>query len=338
MEVRLCLQLSYCDVNERKVCCSDCIDVDSKMHWFLRKPNASVPPNTTMTEKAAKRRPVRPHTIRARKHNGPPITLVSAYDYPFARFADLAEIDIVFVSDALASVGLGRDDTLSVTMDEMVYHTQAVKRGAGNSLVLAALPFLSYSHPKEAIANAGRLLKDGGAAAVEVEGCAELADTVAALTSSGVGVVAHVGLTKKIASRTGSYRTQGQDSESALTIIEDALTLAEAGAFAIILECVPDRVAAIVTDLVSVPTIGIGAGPYCDGQGLISQDMLGLYDKFAPKFVHQFGQLGGAAVDAFRAFQKEVGERRFPAERHTVSVGDDILIEMLNHVQISGVS
>lgn len=286
-----------------------------------------------MTEIVSQRKRVRPNGIRDRKVNGPAITLVSAYDYPFARFADLAGIDIVFVSDAFASVGLGRDDTLSVTMDEMVYHTRAVKRGAGQSLVLAALPFLSYSNPKDAISNAGRLVKDAGACAVEVEGCAELSNTIAALTASGVAVVAHVGLTKKIASRTGSYRTQGQDPESALTVIEDALALAEAGAFALILECIPDRVAAIITELIPVPTIGIGAGPYCDGQGLISQDMLGLYDKFCPKFVRQFGQLGTAAVEALKEFQADVGERRFPAQEHTVSVGDEMLTDMLSRIR-----
>lgn len=282
---------------------------------------------------APSRKQVRPNAILDRKRGGPPITLVSAYDYPFARMADIAGMDIVFVSDAFASVGLGRDDTLSVTVDEMIYHTKAVKRGAGGCLVLAALPFLSYATTKDALSNAGRLVKEAGACAVEVEGCADLSDTVAALTDSGVAVVAHVGLTKKLASRTGSYRTQGQDPESALDIIEDALALVDAGAFALILECVTDRVAAVITQLVKVPTIGIGSGPYCDGQGLISQDMLGLYDKFCPKFVQQFGQLGAAAVDAYRSFQLDVNERRFPAREHTVSIGDDMLSELLSRVR-----
>ena len=296
-------------------------------------PRATIEPGIDMIEAAAPRKRVRPIGIRERKSHGPAITLVSAYDYPFARFADLAGIDIVFVSDALASVGLGRDDSLSVTMDEMVYHTKAVKRGAGQTLVLAALPFLSYSSAKEAIGNAARLIKDAGADAIEIEGCAELSGTVSALTASGVAVVAHVGLTKKIASRTGSYRTQGQDPESALAVIEDALALTEAGAFALILECIPDRVAAIITELVSVPTIGIGAGPYCDGQGLISQDMLGLYDKFCPKFVRQFGQLGAAAVEAFKDFKGDVALRRFPEKEHAVSIGDDVLTAMLTRIR-----
>lgn len=283
----------------------------------------------------AQRKRVTPTSIRGRKHCGPQITLVSAYDYPFARCADRAGIDIIFVSDALASVGLGRGDSLSVTVDEIVYHTKAVRSGAGNSMVLASLPYLSYSNPKEAIANAGRLIKEGGACAVEVEGCAELADTVHALSQSGIAVAAHVGLTKKVAARTGSYRTQAQDTESALAVIEDALALSAAGAFALVLECIPDRIAAVITQLVREPTIGIGAGPYCDGQGLITQDMLGLYDKFKPKFVQQFAQLGDRAIEGFSLFRSDVEAKRFPNQGHAVPIGDEILTDMLRRLQRS---
>lgn len=290
-----------------------------------------------MTENiAGQRKRVTPNSIRNRKKSGAPITLVSAYDYPFARCADRAGIDIISVSDALASVGLGRRDTLSVTIEEMIYHTKAVRNGAGNSLVLATLPYLSYTNPRDAVASAGRLIKEGGACAVEIEGCADLAPTVHALHDSGIAVIAHVGLTKKIAARTGSYQTLGKDEDSALAIIEDALALADAGAFALILECIPDRIASVITELVAPPTIGIGAGPYCDGQGLVTQDMLGLFDKFTPKFVHQFAQLGSAAIEGFRSFKENVEQKQFPGQPHTVAVGDQVLMGMLQRLQSAG--
>ncbi|MGB6009405.1 3-methyl-2-oxobutanoate hydroxymethyltransferase [Castellaniella sp.] len=282
---------------------------------------------------AVQRKRVTPNGIRSRKNGAGSITMVSAYDYPFARCADEAGIDIVFVSDALASVGLGRSDTLSVTLDEMVHHTKAVRAGAGNSLVLSTLPYLSYPNPREAIASASRLVKEGGANAVEVEGCADLGPTVHALVDSGIAVVAHVGLTKKIAARTGSYRTLGTDMPSALETVEDALSLADAGAFAVILECIPDRLAQLITQLIDVPTIGIGAGPYCDGQGLVTQDMLGLFDKFVPKFVQQFAHLGQAAIEGYVRFRDSVEQRQFPASQHTVRADDQVLADMLRHLR-----
>lgn len=275
------------------------------------------------------RKQVTPNSIRARKNTNSSITLVSAYDYPFAKFAENAGVDIVFVSDAFASVGLGRSDTLSVTVDEVVYHSKAVCAGVDKSLVLAAMPHLTYTSPREAISNASRIIKEGGAAAVEVEGCLDLAPTVKALVDSGIAVVAHVGLTKKIAARTGSYRTQGQDANSALGIIEDAMALADAGAFALILECIPDRLAAVITELVDIPTIGFGAGPYCDGQALITQDLLGLFDKFVPKFVHQYAQLGNQATQAFIEFKESVNQREFPGPNHVVGIDDLVLNEMI---------
>ena len=282
---------------------------------------------------AAQRKRVTPNGIRSRKNGADPITLVSAYDYPFARCADEAGIDIIFVSDALASVGLGRGDTLSVTLDEMIHHTKAVKAGSGNSLVLATLPYLSYPNPREAIASASRLVKEGGAQAIEIEGCADLAPTVHALVDCGIAVVAHVGLTKKVAARTGSYRTMGLDAQSALETVEDAMALADAGAFALILECIPDRLAQLITQLVGVPTIGIGAGPYCDGQGLVTQDMLGLFDKFVPKFVQQFAHLGHAAIEGYARFRDSVGQHPFPAAQHTVAADDRVLAEMLQYLR-----
>jgi 3-methyl-2-oxobutanoate hydroxymethyltransferase len=251
--------------------------------------------------------------------------LVTAYDFPFAQYADDAGIDIVFVSDAFASVGMGQANTLSVTVDEVVYHTRGVRRALNSSLLLASLPFLSYTTPAEAILSAGRLVREGGAEAVEVEGGADLAPIVHALTQAGVAVVAHVGLTKVLAARTGSYRSQAQDPDSAVCIIQDALALTRAGAFALVLECIPDRIAAAITQLVTVPTIGIGAGPHCDGQGLVTQDMLGLFDKFTPKFVQKFAALGQEARSGFLAFRQSVETAAFPGSAHTLAIGDDTL-------------
>lgn len=275
------------------------------------------------------RRKITPVSIRSRKNGGAPITLVTAYDYPFASYAEQAGIDIVFVSDAFASVGMGCENTLSVTVDEVVYHTRAVRRAVSSSLVLASLPFLSYTTPADAVHNAGRLIRDGGADAVEVEGSADLVPIVRALTKAGIAVVAHVGLTKVLAARTGSYRSQAQDAESAIAIIHDALALSDAGAFALVVECIPDRIAAAITELVPIPTIGIGAGGYCDGQGLVTQDMLGLFEKFTPKFVQKFAALGDTARDGFRLFKENVESAAFPGSVHTLAIGDEKLDDIV---------
>lgn len=289
-----------------------------------------------MAESPRPRRKITPNVLRSRKGVGVPITMVTAYDYPFALYAEQAGIDIVFVSDAFASVGLGRENTLSVTVEEVLYHTRAVRRAVCSSLLLASLPFLSYTTPAEAIQSAGRLIREGGAEAVEVEGGADLVPVVRALTQAGIAVVAHVGLTKVLASRTGSYRSQAQDPESALEIIGDALALVEAGAFALVLECIPDRIAAAITELVPVPTIGIGAGAFCDGQGLVTQDMLGLFEKFTPKFVHKFAALGAQARDGFAAFKESVETSAFPSTANTVAIGDDVLDAIVSRLVGTG--
>lgn len=269
------------------------------------------------------RKRVTTETIRKQKDSGEPITLVTAYDYPMARWADQAGIDVVMVSDAFASVGLGREDTLAVTLDEMIHHTRAVRAGAGSSLTVATMPFLSYVRPREALANASRLVKEGGAQAVEIEGDAGLARTVRSLHEAGIAVLAHVGLTKTITSRTGSYRGRGRTADDAKSIVEDALTLAEAGAFAVLIECVPDRVAGLITEKLDVPTIGIGAGLDCDGQGLVSQDLLGMFDKFCPSFVKRYAALGDLAIEALDTFRGDVAEKRFPGAEHVATMDDD---------------
>ncbi|MEZ5646234.1 MAG: 3-methyl-2-oxobutanoate hydroxymethyltransferase [Burkholderiaceae bacterium] len=282
------------------------------------------------------RRKVTPTALMGRKSQGPQITLTTAYDFPFASFAEQAGIDIVFVSDAFASVGLGRDNTLSVTVDEVVYHLKATRRAVSNSLLLASMPFLSYTTPADAVRNAGRMIQEGGADAVEIEGNSDVVPVVRALTQAGIAVVAHVGLTRLIASRTGSYRSQAQEPDSAIAIINDAIALTNAGAFAIVLECIPDRIAAAITELVSVPTIGIGAGPNCDGQGLVTQDMLGLFEKFTPKFVQKFAALGEEARNGLRQFKHSVESCTFPSTAHTLGIEDHVLDAIVAQINGAG--
>lgn len=264
------------------------------------------------------RRPVTPLAVQRKKKSGEPITLVTAYDYPIARYADLAEIDIVFVSDAFAVVGLGRANTSSVTVDEVVYHTKAVRAGSGACLVLSAMPLLSHGSRDQALASAGRLIKEGGADAVEVEGGQEVASVIEALRDNGVAVVGHVGLTKQASSLTGSHATHGKSAEDAVRILKDAQAVQEAGAFALVLECIPDRLAEHITSRLSIPTIGIGAGPHCNGQGLVAQDMLGLFDKFCPKFVKRYRETGKEIAEAFSAYRADVIQGNFPGIQQTV--------------------
>lgn len=269
------------------------------------------------------RKQITTETVRLKKGGSDPITLVTAYDYPMARWADEAGIDVVMVSDAFASVGLGRENAFSVTIEETIYHTRAVRAGSGSCLTVATMPFLSYARRSEAVTNAGRLIKEAGAHAVELEGDAGLAKTVSALRDAGIPVLAHVGLTKTVSSLTGGYRTQGRTAEGAIAVVKDAVALADAGAFAVLLECIPDRVAKIITKKLDVPTIGIGAGPFCDGQALVSQDLLGMFDKFCPAFVKRYAALGDTAIEAMQRFRTDVAQQRFPAAEHTRTIDDD---------------
>lgn len=280
-------------------------------------------------ENNRQKKKVTPQEIKNRKFGGEKITLVTAYDYPVAKWASESEIDIVFVSDALATVGLGRSDVYSVSIEEMVYHTKAVKEGAGDSLLLVAMPFLSYSNSLDATVAARRLIKEGGASALELEGGAETAEVIRALAMEGIPVVGHIGLTKKNAFAVGEYRIQGKEAGDIGKIINDAIAVAEAGAFAIILECIPDRVAEIISEIINIPTIGFGAGPFCDGQALVTQDMLGMFDKFCPKFVRRYAEVGELVKESFATYREEVTTRTFPAQKHTVSISDDVLAEVV---------
>lgn len=285
-----------------------------------------------------KRKKVTPLALLRKRRNGEKITMVSAYDYPTACWADKAWVDIVFVSDALATVGLGRESVLSVTVDEIVYHTKAVKNGSGNCLVLAAMPFQSYSSRDRGIENAARIVMEGGAHAVEIEGDRRVAGIVAGIVQSGIPVVAHIGLTKSIASRTGHYQVQGKNADSALSLVEDAIAFEEAGATALVIECVPRELARIITSRVSIPTISIGSGPDCSGQGLVTQDMLGIFDEFCPSFVKRYGSFSIEAVNALKKFVNEVDQGMFPSQPHSKSLDPAVMNELLQEVGRSSIA
>ncbi|MDH7576687.1 MAG: 3-methyl-2-oxobutanoate hydroxymethyltransferase [Bacillota bacterium] len=252
-------------------------------------------------------------TLQEMKAKGEKITLLTAYDYPTARILDEAGIDILLVGDSLGNVILGYENTLSVTMAEMIHHTKAVARGARRALVVGDLPFLSYQVSiGEALRNGGRFLQEAGAQAVKLEGGKERAETVRALVETGIPVMGHLGLTPQSVHQLGGYRVQGRTEEAARRLMEDALALEEAGIFALVLECIPAKVAAEITSRLRVPTLGIGAGPACDGQVLVTHDLLGLTGRRVPKFVKQYANFYEDMLAAIRSFQADVKEGEFP--------------------------
>jgi 3-methyl-2-oxobutanoate hydroxymethyltransferase len=263
-------------------------------------------------------------TFQAKKDRGEPITMLTAYDYPTARLVDEAGADAILVGDSLAMVVLGHDNTLSVTMDEMLHHCRAVSRGAGAALLIGDMPFMSYqADVAEAVRNAGRFLSEGGMDAVKLEGGRDMVDTIRAILRAGIPVQGHIGLTPQSVNALGGWRVQGRTADAAETLIEDALALQEAGVFSIVLESVPARLGRLITELLEVPTIGIGAGVATDGQVLVLHDAIGLFDQFKPKFVKRYAELGGAIRAAARAYCSEVEARAFPAEEHTYRMPDD---------------
>ena len=252
------------------------------------------------------------------KQRGEKITCLTAYDYSFARILDAAGVDILLVGDSVGSVVQGQANTLPVTLDEMIYHTKAVVRGRTRALVVGDMPFLSFQVSKEqAVQNAGRFLQDAGAEAVKLEGGVAMRKTIAAITRVGIPVMGHVGLTPQSVHRFGGYKIQGKDKERRKTIVNDALAVEEAGGFAIVLEGMPAELAQEITERLTIPTIGIGAGSNCDGQVLVIHDMLGLFDDFTPKFVKRYADLKSIMTGAVESFIKEVREQKFPGEEHS---------------------
>jgi 3-methyl-2-oxobutanoate hydroxymethyltransferase len=251
--------------------------------------------------------------LSARKHAGKKITMLTAYDATMARLLDLAGIDMLLVGDSLGTVIMGCDNTLQVTLDAVIHHTKAVTNGAKRALVVSDMPFLTYQvSVAEALRNAGRLVQEGGAAAVKLEGGAAVADTVARLVSVGIPVMGHIGLTPQSVHQLGGFRQVGKTQLEAEKVLEDARCLERAGAFAVVLEAMPNDLAAAITAELKIPTIGIGAGPDCDGQVLVSYDAFGLFDTFVPKFVKQYAKLGDTVTDATKQYIAEVQDGRFP--------------------------
>ncbi|HOK20285.1 MAG TPA: 3-methyl-2-oxobutanoate hydroxymethyltransferase [Thermosynergistes sp.] len=245
------------------------------------------------------------------------ISMITAYDYPSARFVDKAGIEIILVGDSLAMTVMGLDSTVPVTMEEMIHHTKAVVRGVENAMVIGDLPFGSYNQSKEqAIANATRLMKEGGCDAVKLEGGVEMAEITKAIVDAGIPVMGHIGLTPQTISKLGGFKVQGKGAQEAEKLLKGALALQEAGIFSIVLECVPEEVGRLVTEKLSIPTIGIGGGRYCDGQVLVFHDTLGLFEKFLPKFVKRYRNLGEEIVKALEEYKQEVKEGKFPGPEH----------------------
>lgn len=264
--------------------------------------------------------------IKDRKEKGIPITMLTAYDYAMAKMLDSAQIDMILVGDSLGNVVLGYDSTLPVTMEDMIHHAKAVCRGAKNTMVVVDMPFMSYQvSVTEAVKNAGRLLKETGAQAVKVEGGIEIIEAVKAIVRAGIPVVGHLGLTPQSIHQLGGFKVQGKDEETAKKLIDDAKLLAQSGVFALVLECVPEKLAAKITQMIAVPTIGIGAGSVCDGQVLVVNDMLGMYSVFTPKFVKKFANLQAQMLEAILEYKQEVTARTFPAKEHTFSIADEVL-------------
>jgi 3-methyl-2-oxobutanoate hydroxymethyltransferase len=246
------------------------------------------------------------------------ITMLTAYDYPFAKIVDEAGIDAIIVGDSVGMVVQGLENTLPVTMDEMIYHTNIVSRAVKNAMVIGDLPFMSYqASVEEAVRNAGKFLKDAGASAVKIEGGAEVAQHIRAMTKSDIPVMAHIGLTPQSIHRMGGYKIQGKTEESAKKLLEEAHIAEDAGAFSLLLEAIPKGLARKITEELSIPTIGIGAGPYCDGQVLVLHDVIGLFERFLPKFAKRYTNLKDEALKAIIAYKEEVEKGIFPSEEHS---------------------
>ncbi|SMP59978.1 3-methyl-2-oxobutanoate hydroxymethyltransferase [Anoxynatronum buryatiense] len=255
--------------------------------------------------------------LQKMKAEGIKISMTTAYDYPTACLVEKAGIEIILVGDSLAMTVLGMDSTVPVTMDEMIHHIKPVVKGAPTPLIVGDMPFGSYQvSPEEAVANAIRLMKEGGCDTVKLEGGSDMAPIVKRIVKAGVPVMGHIGLTPQTVSMLGGFKVQGKGEAAAKVLLQDALDLQEAGAWGLIIEAVPENVARLITEKVTIPTIGIGGGRYCDGQVLVFHDMFGLFDKFLPKFVKQYAQLGEQIVAGLETFKEDVRETRFPEEKH----------------------
>ncbi len=271
----------------------------------------------------APRKKITTATFRQKKERGEPITMLTAYDYPTALAQDQAGVDSILVGDSLGMVVLGYENTLPVTMEDMLHHARAVARGARYALLIGDMPFMSYQvSTEDAVRNAGRFLQEAGMEAVKLEGGRERADAVRAIVQAGIPVMGHLGLTPQSINQFGGFRAQGKTAAAAKRLVEDAVMLEEAGCFGIVLESVPARLAQLISQKLSIPTIGIGAGVGCDGQVLVSHDILGLFDRFTPRFVKKYADLHGEMQRAFTDYIADVQQRSFPAAEHSIEMDD----------------
>jgi 3-methyl-2-oxobutanoate hydroxymethyltransferase len=270
--------------------------------------------------------------LRNKKKSNKKITLLTAYDAPFASFLDQAGIDIVLVSDAIGTIANGRPEAVSVTVDEMVYHTRAVRNGVKSALVVTTLPFGSYNCVDEAVASATRIMKEGQADAVHLEGTAQSAEIIRSIVGSGIPVLGHIGFTKQQMVLSGTIGLPAKDAESSKRMIKDAMAMAQSGAFGLIIECLPMSLGEIITRSLEIPVISIGSGVNCDGQGLVTQDMLGLYKELSPRFLKVYADLQQVTISAVTQFRDEVESGRFPTEQNSYSLDDRQLDKLLNQI------
>lgn len=268
-------------------------------------------------------------SFKSAKEKGERITMLTAYDYTTASLLDEAGVDSLLVGDSLGMVMLGYENTLKVTMDDMIHHTKAVARGTRNALLIGDMPFLSYHvSADEAVRNAGRFVQEGGAQAVKLEGGQSVIEKVRAIIKAQIPVLGHLGLTPQSVNAMGGFKLQGKDLETARQIIDDALLLQDSGVFGIVLECVPDGLARIISDKLDIPTIGIGAGAQCDGQVLVVQDLLGMFRQMRPKFVKTYAEGGDTIVSAVKAYIDEVRSGAFPAKEHTFHMDESLVAKL----------
>ncbi|CAM5791649.1 MULTISPECIES: 3-methyl-2-oxobutanoate hydroxymethyltransferase [Brevibacillus] len=273
--------------------------------------------------------PITTSDLRAKKHAGEPIAMITAYDFPSAKLVEEAGAEMILVGDSLGMVVLGYDSTLPVTMDDMLHHTKAVTRAAKRAFVVADLPFLSYHGTvEEGVKNAGRLLQEGLAKAVKMEGGTELVPLVKRCVQAGIPVMGHIGLTPQAVHQLGGYKVQGRDLEAARRLMDEAEALQEAGIFSLVLECVPEEVAALISAKLDIPVIGIGAGSSCDGQVLVFHDLVGYASQLQPKFVKRYADVGTSIRDAVRDYVSEVKERRFPAPEHVFHAKEEMVSKL----------
>lgn len=265
-------------------------------------------------------------TFQQSKEQGKKISMLTAYDYSTAKLMDESGINAILVGDSLGNVVLGYEDTISVTVEDMIHHGRAVARGAKNAMVVIDMPFMSYqTSVYDAVVNAGRLMKEGRANAVKLEGGTEVCEQIKAITNAGIPVMAHLGLTPQAINALGGYRVQGKSADDAQRLLDDAKAVERAGAFAVVLECVPAKLAELISKALTIPTIGIGAGAGCDGQVLVYQDMLGMYSDFTPKFVKKYADLSSVMKEAFKNYIDDLNNGSFPQQEHTYKIDDDII-------------